>query len=230
MAFRPPFFSTCSLFALSAPLMLLRERSAARQSGFVEPCRPSRTPRPPSGPDWVHEIKHDGFRLMVRREGARVRLWTRGGCDWADRFPAIVEAASAIKTRSFLIDGEAVICRDDGLSNFNALRSRRHDHEVTLIAFDLIEWQGDDLRDQKLIDRKNRLAKIPARGGGAIQFNEHLAHDGPAVFEHACRLGLEGIVSKRLDSRYQSGPSKVWLKSKNPQCEAVRREAEEDWN
>ena len=113
----------------------------------------------------MHEIKHDGFRLMVRREGARVRLWTRGGCDWADRFPAIVEAASAIKTRSFLIDGEAVICRDDGLSDFNALRSRRHDHEVTLIAFDLIEWQGDDLRDQKLIDRKNRLPKIPARGG-----------------------------------------------------------------
>jgi hypothetical protein len=105
----------------------------------------------------------------------------------------------------------------DGISDFDALRSCRRDYEVTLIAFDLIEWQGDDLRDQKLIDRKNRLAKMLARGGGAIQFNEHLAHDGPAVFEHACRLGLEGIVSKRLDSPYRSGPSKVWLKSKNPQ-------------
>jgi bifunctional non-homologous end joining protein LigD len=209
--------------------MLLRERSAARPSGFVEPCRPSRAPRPPSGPEWVHEIKHDGYRLMVRREGSRVRLWTRGGYDWADRFPAIVDAASTIRASSFLIDGEAVVCRDDGVSDFDALRSHRHDHEVTLIAFDLIELQGDDLRNQKLIDRKNRLAKVLACGGTAIQFNEHIDYDGPAVFEHACRLGLEGIVSKRLDSPYRSGPSKVWLKSKNPQCEAVRRESEEDW-
>jgi bifunctional non-homologous end joining protein LigD len=167
---------------------------------------------------------------MVRREGSRVRLFTRGGYDWADRFPAIVEAASAIKARSFMMDGEAVVCRDDGVSDFDGLRSRRHDHDVTLIAFDLIEFQGDDFRNHKLIDRKNRLAKMLARGAPAIQFNEHLAHDGPAVFEHACRLGLEGIVSKRLDSPYRSGPSKVWLKSKNPQCEAVRREREEDWN
>jgi ATP-dependent DNA ligase len=166
---------------------------------------------------------------MVRREGSRVRLWTRGGHDWADRFPRIVEAASRLRAPSFLIDGEAVVCRDDGVSDFDALRSRRHDDDVTLIAFDLIEWQGDDLRNQKLIDRKTRLAKVLARGGAAIQFNEHLAHDGPAVFEHACRLGLEGIVSKRMDSPYRSGPSKVWLKSKNPQWEAMRRETEEDW-
>ena len=134
--------------------MLLRQRSAFRPSGFVEPCRPSRAARPPSGAEWIHEIKHDGFRLMVRREGARVRLWTRGGYDWADRFPAIVEAASRLRTPSFLIDGEVVVCRDDGVSDFDALRSRRHDHEVTQIAFDLIELQGDDLRNQKLIDRK----------------------------------------------------------------------------
>jgi bifunctional non-homologous end joining protein LigD len=217
-------------FSCYLPDMLLRERSVARPSGFVEPCRPSRAPRPPSGPDWVHEIKHDGFRLMVRREGSRVRLFTRGGHDWADRFPAIVEAASRLHTRSFLIDGAAVVCRDDGVSDFDALRSRRRDHDVTLIAFDLIEFQVDDLRNQKLVDRKERLAKMLARGGAAITYNEHLAHDGAAVFEHACRLGLEGIVSKRLDSPYRSGPSKVWLKSKNPQCEAVQREREEDWN
>jgi ATP-dependent DNA ligase len=161
---------------------------------------------------------------MVRREGSRVRLFTRGGYDWASRFPAIVEAASTIRAQSFLIDGEAAVCRDDGVSDFDALRSRRRDHDVTLIAFDLIELQGDDLRNHKLIDRKQRLAKM------AITYTEHLAHDGPAVFEHACRLGLEGIVSKRLDSPYRSGPSKTWLKSKNPASEAVRREREEDWN
>src|SRR3954466_2802019 len=112
--------------------MVLR-KSSPRPSGFIEPCRPSKAPRPPSGPLWVHEIKHDGFRLMVRREGARVRCFTRGGYDWADRFPAIVGAASRLRTPSFLIDGEAVVFRDDGLSDFNALRSRRRDQDVTLI-------------------------------------------------------------------------------------------------
>ena len=86
------------------------------------------------------------------------------------------------------------------------------------------------MRNLKLVDRKQRLAKVLARAGNAIQFNKHLAHDGPTVFEHACRLGLEGIVSKRLDSPYRSGPSKTWLKSKNPLSEAARREGEEDWN
>ena len=129
-----------------------------------------------------------------------------------------MEAASRLQTPSFLIDGEAVVCRDDGISDFDALRCRGHDDDVTLIAFDLIELQGDDLRDKPLEHRKQRLAKLLARGDAAITYDEHLAHDGPEVFEHACRLGLEGIVSKRLDSPYRSGPSKVWLKSKNPAC------------
>ena len=94
-------------------------------SGFIEPCRPSRTTKPPPGPGFeIHEIKHEGFRLLVRREGARVRSYTKNGYDWADRFPAIVEAASRLKASSFLIDGEAVVLRPDGLSDSNALRSR----------------------------------------------------------------------------------------------------------
>ena len=198
--------------------------------GFVEPCRPSKADRPPSGPMWVHEIKHDGFRLMVRREGVRVRCFTRGGHDWAERFPAIVDAARRLKAKSFLIDGEAVVCRADGLSDFDALRVGRRAHEVTLAAFDLIELDGDDLRDEPLSKRKQRLAKMLGNGPEAIVYNEHLEHDGAAVFEHACRIGLEGIVSKRLDSPYRSGPSKTWLKSKNPLSEAVRRECEEKWN
>jgi bifunctional non-homologous end joining protein LigD len=101
---------------------------------------------------------------------------------------------------------------------------------VTLVAFDLIELQGDDVRDEPLLKRKQRLAKMLGWGGEPIIYNEHLAHDGPAVFEHACCLGLEGIVSKRLDAPYRSGPSKTWLKSKNPLSEAVRREREEDWS
>ncbi|MGB8050651.1 MAG: hypothetical protein WCF53_22550, partial [Pseudolabrys sp.] len=95
-----------------------------RPFGFIEPCLPSRMERPPSGPLWVHEIKHAGYRLMVRRVGARVRCFTKGGHDWADRFPAIVDAALRIKAASFLIDGEAVIACDDGTPDFRALRSK----------------------------------------------------------------------------------------------------------
>ena len=100
-----------------------------------------------------------------------------------------------------------------------------------LFAFDLIEHEGDDLRDVPLIDRKQRLARLLGKADHAIQFNEHLAHDdGASVIDHACRLGLEGNVSKRLDAPYRSGPSKLWLKSKSPLSEAVRREREGDWN
>ena len=170
--------------------MVSRKNTSRRPSGFVEPCLPSKVVRPPSGSLWVHEIKHDGFRLMVRREGSRVRCFTKGGYDWADRFPAIVDAASRLKASSFLIDGEAVICRDDGLSDFNALRDRRRDHEAVMIAFDLIEHEGEDLRDVPLIDRKHRLAKLLGKSNHAIRFNEHLVHDdGASVFDHACRLG-----------------------------------------
>jgi bifunctional non-homologous end joining protein LigD len=198
-----------------------------RPSGFIEPCLPSKVARPPTGPLWVHEIKHDGYRLMVRLDGSRVRCFTRNGHDWADRFPAIVEAAHRIKASSFLIDGEAVIARDDGTPDFHALRSKRRGHEAVLFAFDLIELDGDDLRDLPLIERKRRLKKLIERR--AIQFVGHLTGDGPTVFAHVCRMGLEGIVSKRTDAPDCSGPSKVWLKAKNPASAAVRRERGEKW-
>ena len=143
---------------------------------------------------------------MVRRDGSRVRCFTRNGYDWADRFPAIVDAALRIKASSFLIDGEAVIARDDGTPDFRSLRTRRSGHEAVLYAFDLIEHDGNDLRDLPLIDRKWRLGKLigKAKKWRAIQFVEHLTGDGPTVFEHVCRMGLEGIVSKRTDAPYRS--------------------------
>jgi ATP-dependent DNA ligase len=201
-----------------------------RSSGFIEPCQPSRTARPPSGPLWVHEIKHDGYRLMVRRDGPRVRCFTRNGHDWADRFPAIMDAALMIKASSFMLDGEVVITRDDGLPDFRALRSQGRGSEALLFAFDLIEHDGNDLCGLPLIDRKRRLTGLLGRAKHAIRLTEHLADDGPTVFTHVCRMGLEGIVSKRVDAPYRSGPSKAWVKSKNPDSEAVRREQEEDWN
>src|SRR5215211_2726602 len=97
---------------------MLRKRVARSPVGFIEPCRPTKAARPPSGPLWIHEIKHDGFRLLVRREGSRVRCFTRGGHDWADRFPAIVAGAQGIRADAFLLDGEAIVCGADGRADF----------------------------------------------------------------------------------------------------------------
>jgi bifunctional non-homologous end joining protein LigD len=202
-----------------------------RPSGFIAPCLPTKVVRPPSGSAWLHEIKFDGYRLMVRRDARpRVRCFTRNGYDWAKRFPAIVDAANRIKASTFLIDGEVVIVRDDGTSDFRALRSRRRGHEAVLYAFDLLELDGDDLRDLPLIERKRRLKKlIGIKARRAIVFTEHMIGDGATMFRHVRSMGLEGIVSKQTDAPYRSGPSKTWLKSKNPASDAVRRESEEEW-
>ena len=200
-----------------------------RLSAFIEPCLPSPADRPPSGPDWIHEIKLDGFRMMVRRDPAGVRLLTRNGYD--GRFPRIAAAAEALRAHCFLIDGEAVACDGDGLPVFDRLRYRRQDGRVFLFAFDLLELNGRDMRREPPEVRKSALAGVlGGRGGAGIQLNDH-CDDLPAdiVFRHACKLGFEGIVSKRVGSPYRSGRSRDWLKMKNPNAPAVKREAEEDW-
>jgi bifunctional non-homologous end joining protein LigD len=115
------------------------------------------------------------------------------------------------------------------VASFDHIRYRQHDSDVFLYAFDLIELNGDDLRRDPLEVRKATLRSMLAKAGLGLRFNEHLKGDGPTVFAHACKMGLEGIVSKRKDSPYRSGRSPVWLKMKNPACAAVKREAEEDW-
>jgi ATP-dependent DNA ligase len=198
--------------------------------GFVLPCLAIRAPAPPSGGEWLHEIKHDGFRVIARKKGNRVKLYSRPGNDLTDRFPLIVEALAKLRSQSCIIDGEAVACGDDGISSFDRIRYRRHDASVFLYAFDLIELEGDDLRREPLAVRKATLASLLTHASTGLRFNEHMdEEDGPLVFQHACKLGLEGIVSKRKDSRYRSGRSPDWIKSKNPDAPAVKREAEEDW-
>jgi bifunctional non-homologous end joining protein LigD len=200
-----------------------------RVSAFIEPCLPSPADRPPSGPDWIHEVKLDGFRMMVRRDPAGVRLLTRNGHDWTGRFPLIAGAAGGLRARSFLIDGEAVACDGDGLPVFDRLRYRRQDGRVFLYAFDLLELDGKDLRREPLERRKVLLMRLLARARVGLQVNDHIVEAGDVVFRHACQLGYEGIVSKRLGSPYRSGRSRDWLKMKNPNAPAVKREAEEDW-
>jgi bifunctional non-homologous end joining protein LigD len=125
--------------------------------------------------------------------------------------------------------GARAACDDNGIASFDLVRHHRANDKIFLYAFDLIELNGDDLRRDPLEVRKATLASIVAKASPGIQFNEHLGGDGPTVFAHACKLGLEGIVSKRKDSPYRSGRSPHWLKMKNPAAPAVNREAEEDW-
>jgi bifunctional non-homologous end joining protein LigD len=198
-------------------------------AGFIAPCLPSKTTQLPSGGQWLHEIKHDGFRVIARKKGSQVRLYSRPGNDLTHRFPLIVKALARLRSRSCIIDSEAVACDDKGVASFNLVRYRHHDESVFLYAFDLIELNGDDLRPDPLEGRKATLEMILAKAGPGIRFNEHMGGDGETVFRHACKLGLEGIVSKRKDSAYRSGRSPDWLKSKNPSAPAVKREAEEDW-
>ena len=205
--------------------MLLR----LRPSGFIEPCLPSPADCPPSGPNWVHEIKHDGFRLMARRDPAGVRLLTRNGNDWTPRYPLIFEAVNRLKVRSCLIDGEAVCCDDDGLPTFQKLRLRRDDRHVFLSAFDLLELDGKDLRREPIEVRKATLASL---------LRSCSLRD---AVQSASRIPRRRRLSARLQNRpgrhrleavglaLTSGRSKDWLKFKNPNAPAAKREAEEDW-
>jgi bifunctional non-homologous end joining protein LigD len=181
---------------------------------FVEPCLPSPRDRPPAGPDWIHEIKHDGFRLIARRGAERVRLFTRNGHDWTERFPQIVEAVLALRPASCLIDGELIVCDEGGLADFGRLRSRQHDDDAALCAFDLIELDGRDLGPQPIEARKAALAKLLDHCLPGLVLNFVFEQDGPLVFEHACLLGCEGIVSKRKDPRYRSGRSPHWVRTR----------------
>jgi bifunctional non-homologous end joining protein LigD len=196
--------------------------------GFIGPCLPSPAERPPSGAGWLHEIKLDGFRLLARRDIAGVRLFTRRGMDWTDRYSSIAGAVAALRCRSCLLDGEVVICGADGIPIFDRLRYGRQG-EALLCAFDLLELDGQDLRREPIETRKAMLAKLLRKAPVRLQLSEHIQEPGDIVFRHACKLGYEGIVSKRLGSAYISGRSRHWLKLKNPAAPAVQREAEEDW-
>ena len=129
-------------------------------------CLPTIAAKVPAGPEWFHEIKQDGFRIRVERDGDRVRLITRGGYDWTKRYPWIAEAALKNRIRQFVIDGEAVVLGLDGISDFNALHSGRNNEDVQLCAFDVLAIDGDDLRRLPLSMRKPNLARAPSLATG----------------------------------------------------------------
>jgi len=206
-------------------------RTRRPRLGFIEPCQPTTAPRPLDGPEWLHEIKHDGYRLIARRDGDDIRLITRGGHDWSDRYPAVAQALRELFVTSCMLDGEVVIVDPDGIPSFDLLRTGSWvKPDAILCAFDLIELNGQDLRRLPIERRKSYLERLVRKSGPDISYVDHVFGDGPAVFQQVCSLGLEGIVSKRKGSTYRSGQSRDWLKSKNPASPAVLREAEEDWS
>jgi bifunctional non-homologous end joining protein LigD len=191
-------------------------------AAFIHPCRPTVAKSPPRGPGWAHELKHDGYRLQIHVRDGRVRLYTMNGAEWSKRYLRVVEAAARIKG-SAVMDAEVVCLDEKGVSNFDTLHSRTADHLAVAYAFDLLTVNGHDLRRQPLRERKLALSRLLLRSRDGIQYVEHAEGHGDRMFEAVCKLRLEGIVSKKLEAPYRSGPSKTWLKVKNPKAPVATR-------
>ncbi len=186
---------------------------------FVEPSLAAVCDRPPSGAKWVHEIKFDGYRVQARIDGGKIRMKTRKGLDWTERFRSIATALDALGLASGLLDGEIVVEDAGGIASFNALQedlSAGRQDRLRYRVFDILYAEGFDLTPAALIERKALLQRIleVMPPDSPVLFSEHIDDDGPAMLKHACRLGLEGIVSKRADLPYRSGRGEHWLKSK----------------
>lgn len=196
---------------------------ATPMPGYIEPSLATATDTAPSGKDWLHEIKHDGYRLQAHLENARVRLFSRQGLDWTERFPVVAHALADVPARLAIIDGEVVVQTATGVASFpmlvDALKNGSGD--MLFYGFDLLYLDGHDLRDAPLVARKQALAALLAETGlDRIRYSDHIAGDGDAVFRHASRLGLEGIISKQAAAPYRSGRVKTWLKVKSSQSDS----------
>ncbi len=194
-----------------APAVPLPERIEPQLATLVE--------RPPSGPDWLHEIKYDGYRILARIRDGQVRLITRRGNDWTARLAPLVPALRALPLESAWLDGEAAILLPDGTTSFQALQNLMEEAgggEPVYLLFDLLHLNGRDLTALPLRERKAALAALLGGGGAPspLRYSDHVEGEGDLFFEHACRAGLEGIVSKRRDRPFRPGRSREWLKVK----------------
>ncbi|MGE3143358.1 MAG: DNA ligase D, partial [Hyphomonadaceae bacterium] len=194
-----------------------KTKQAAHMPDFVAPQLCRLVERAPTGADWAHEAKLDGYRLMIRVENGKARVRTRTGLDWTDRFDGLARAA--VQLPDCMLDGEACVLDERGVSDFSALQAALSDgdaRKIIFFAFDLLFAEGEDVRPLPLAERKARLEALlkKARAGGEIQFVSHFSASGAAMLDAACRVGLEGVVSKRLDAPYSSGRGGEWTKAK----------------
>jgi bifunctional non-homologous end joining protein LigD len=197
------------------------------KSGFIEPCIPTAANKAPAGGDWLYELKHDGYRLMVRRDGDRVRIYSRRGADFTPASRASSMPFASSRSSPSCSTAKASVYDQAGMPSFDLIHSKQYDGEASLIAFDLLEVDGEDVRRKDLLARKLRLKMSVARLKSGTEYNDHLQGDGAQIFAHACGLGHEGIVAKRSDLGYESGRSKRWLKIKNPDSAAMQRVRDE---
>ncbi|MER9896092.1 DNA ligase D [Mesorhizobium sp. M0119] len=195
-------------------------KKAARRLEFIEPALATLERDAPPGKDWLHEVKFDGYRMQAQLAGTEVRLLTRAGLDWTDKFGgAIVAALGGLKCTDAIIDGEIVVLAENGVSSFSLLQqdlSAGRTDRFVYYVFDLLRLNGEDIRSEPLVERKERLRTLLAGQAEdqAVRFSDHFAEPGKIMLEHACRLGLEGVVSKRADAPYRSGRVPSWVKSK----------------
>jgi bifunctional non-homologous end joining protein LigD len=189
--------------------------------GFIEPALATEIERVPSGTRWIHEIKFDGYRVQVHIANEAAKIFTRRGLDWTHRFRKIADDAWHISADSAIIDGEVVAPAADGTTDFSVLQNelKGRSKEIVLVVFDLLYRDGYDLRKLSLSTRKAELKKLIA--GTDIQFSESFEVDGRAMFEHACKIGYEGVVSKVADSPYVSGHGRNWVKKRCTQRETL---------
>jgi len=192
--------------------------------GFIEPCLPTLKKHVPTGERWVHEIKHDGYRMQRHIVGGVPKLITRRGHDWTHRMSAIAEALAEIPANNLVVDGEVIAPDVEGRGNFSALEAALGDggqsHTMLFYLFDVLHLDGFDLRAAPLIDRKRVLAGLLEGIKPPIVYSEHMEVDGSVMLEHACKLDLEGVVSKLRDAPYRSGRGETWVKVKCYQREA----------
>jgi bifunctional non-homologous end joining protein LigD len=185
---------------------------------FVAPCLATLEAKPPKGRQWLHEIKFDGYRLEARIDKGKVKLFTRSGLDWTDKFgKRVLAALGDLPVRQALIDGELVVEGEAGASDFAALQAALSEGKTdrfVFYAFDILYGDGYDLREVALGDRKATLRALLPSNDGSVRFSEDFDTEGEIVLENACRLSLEGIVSKRADAPYRSGRNRDWIKSK----------------
>jgi bifunctional non-homologous end joining protein LigD len=188
---------------------------------FIEPALASSTEKVPSGERWIHEIKFDGYRVQVHLANETAKISTRRGHDWTHRFKKVAHDAWRIKANSAVVDGEIVVPAADGTTDFSVLQNelKGKSRSIVLVAFDLLYLNGRDIRKLPLFQRKAELKKILT--GTDIQFSESFAIDGREMFAHACKLGLEGVVSKVRDGAYPAGRTNDWVKKTCVQRETL---------
>jgi bifunctional non-homologous end joining protein LigD len=195
----------------------IRRDQAGALPAFVPPQLTALTETPPESGEWGHELKWDGYRMHARIEGRDVRLLTRTGLDWTAKYPAIVDALRALKVSKAYLDGELCALSEEGLTSFSAMQAAtdaRSAEGLVFVLFDLLFLDGEDLMAEPLRVRKERLEALLANAPAGLQYSEHHLANGETFYRHACQLGIEGIVSKRLDCPYKPGDRGTWRKIK----------------